>query len=174
MGSVNSTPSNYSTYRVAEHFIVSCLHFLPQLTLTTSTSSLSPISSTSHTFPTVSPSQTSPMILKPYVPCDVPRQCGESTQIPSLTGYEPKTVEFEDIETEAIEPEDLEPRRIELGRNLGKDPHQIQEICVRNNYQNPVAEDVDEFGKVGSEMSYFQSQMHFDYDSAESIADAGS
>ena len=31
---------------------------------------------------------------------------------------------------------------------------------------------MDEFGKVGAEMSYIQSQMHSDYDSAESIADS--
>ena len=40
------------------------------------------------------------------------------------------------------------------------------------NYQNSVAEDMDEFGKVGVEMSHIQSQMHFDYDSAESVADS--
>ena len=45
-----------------------------------------------------------------------------------------------------IEPEDLEPRRIELDTGL--------------------------FGKVGAEMSYIQSQMQSDYDSAESIADS--
>ena len=33
-------------------------------------------------------------------------------------------------------------------------------------------EDVDEFGKVGAETSYLQSQMHSDYESAESIADS--
>ena len=38
-------------------------------------------------------------------------------KIPSLTGYEPKSVEFKNIDAEAIEPEDLKPRRIEL-RNL--------------------------------------------------------
>ena len=43
---------------------------------------------------------------------------------------------------------------------------------MRNNYQNPIAEDVDRFGKVGAEMSYVQSQMHSEYDSAESIADS--
>ena len=43
---------------------------LPHLTLTTSTSSLSPILSTSPIFPTVSSSQTSPMILNPFLPCD--------------------------------------------------------------------------------------------------------
>ena len=31
---------------------------------------------------------------------------------------------------------------------------------------------MERFGKVGAEMSYFQSQMHSDYDSAESIADS--
>ena len=58
---------------------------LPHLRLTTTTSSLSPISSTSPIFPTVSPLHTSPMILDPYMPRDVPRQSGGSTQIPSLT-----------------------------------------------------------------------------------------
>ena len=43
---------------------------------------------------------------------------------------------------------------------------------MRNNFQNPITEDMDEFGKVGAEMSYIQSQMHSDYDSAESIADS--
>ena len=33
-------------------------------------------------------------------------------------------------------------------------------------------EDMDEFGKVGAEMSYIQSQTYSDYDSAESIADS--
>ena len=60
------------------------------------------------------------MILEPFIPCDVPRQSGGSTQIPSLTGYEPKSVENKAFDTEAIEPEDLEPRRIELDRNLGQ------------------------------------------------------
>ena len=67
------------------------------------------------------------MILDPWKPCDVPRLSGGSTQIPSLTGYEPKSVEIKAIDTEAIEPEDLEPRSIELDRNLGADPYQIQE-----------------------------------------------
>ena len=38
--------------------------------------------------------------------------------------------------------------------------------------RNSLAEDVDEFRKVGAETSYFQSQMRSDYDSAESIADS--
>ena len=57
-------------------------------------------------------------------------------------------------------------RRIELGSNLRTDPYQIQERFMTNNYQNPITEDVDEFGKVG------ESQMHSDCDSAESIADS--
>ena len=43
---------------------------------------------------------------------------------------------------------------------------------LRNNHQNPFTEDVDGFGKVGAEMSYLQSQMYSQYDSAESIADS--
>ena len=74
-----------------------------------------------------------------YLPCDVPRQSGGSTQIPSLTGYEPKL-----IETEAIEPEGLEPRKIELDRDIGTDPYQIQERLMRSNFQNPITEDMDE------------------------------
>ena len=37
---------------------------------------------------------------------------------------------------------------------------------------NSITEDTDEFGKVGAEMSYLQSQMHSGYDSAESTADS--
>ena len=51
---------------------------LPHLTLTTST--LSPISSTSPIFPTVSPLHSSPMILDPCIPCDVPHQSGDQHQ----------------------------------------------------------------------------------------------
>ena len=80
----------------------------------------------------------------------------------------PNSVEFKDIETEAIEPEDLEPRRIELDRNLGTDLYQIQERLMRNSLTG----DMEEFGKLGADTSHLQSQMHFDYDSAESIADS--
>ena len=117
------------------------------------------------------------MVLDPYLPCDVPRQSGGSTQIPIITSYEPKVIETKVIETnviesEAIEPEDLKPRKIELDRNLGTDPYQIKENFLRDNYQNPIAEDVEGFGKVGAEKSYVWTQMHSDYDSAESIADS--
>ena len=134
-------------------------HSLPHLTLTTSTSSLS---STSPLFPTISPTHTTPSVHDPYLPCDVPRQSGGSTQIPSLTSYE----------TEAIEPEDLEPRKIDLHRNLGTDPYQKQERLMRSNVQNPITEHMDEFGKVGVDMPCVQSSVHSDYDSAESIADS--
>ena len=96
----------------------------------------------------ISSQRTRPLAHDPYLPCEVPRQSGGSTQIPSLTGYEPKA-----IETEAIEPEDLEPRRIELDRNPWTDPYQIQERFMSNTTQNPIAEDMDEFGTVGAEMS---------------------
>ena len=112
------------------------------------------------------------MTLDPCIPCDVPRQSGGLTQIPSLTGYEPKSVENKAFDTEAIKAEYLEPRRIELERNLWTDPYQRQERFMRNNNQNPISEDMDEFGKVGAEMSCLQSQMHSDYDSAESTADS--
>ena len=128
---------------------------------------------TSPIFPTVWPTHTRSLVHDPYLSCDVPRQSGRSTQIPSLTGYEPKAIETEAIETEAIEPEDLGPRRIELDRNLGtyiRTKH-TKELWG-NKFQNPITEDMDEFGKVGAETSYLQSQMHSDCDSAESIADS--
>ena len=137
---------------------------MPHLTLSTITGSLSP---TSPIFPTIAPTRTRPLVHDEYLPRDVPRQSGGSTQIPSLTGHEPKL-----IEAEAIEPEDLERRRIELERNLGTDPYQEQERLMRSDFQNPITEDMDELGKVGAEMFYNQSKMHSDYGSAESIADS--
>ena len=108
------------------------------------------------------------LVHDPYSPCEVPRQSGGSTQVPSLTGYEPKAVGFKHIDTDAIEPEDLEPSRIELGRNLGKDPYQIQDRFLRKS----LIDDMDEFGKVGADTSYLQPQMHSCCDSAESNADS--
>ena len=55
---------------------------LPQLTLTTSTSSLSP---TSSIFPTFSPSHPNPLAHDPYLLCEDSRPSGGSTQIPSLS-----------------------------------------------------------------------------------------
>ena len=68
------------------------------------------------------PSHPSLLAHDPYLPCENSWQSGGSTQIPSLTGYEPYL----------IEPEDFEPRRIELDWNLGTDPYQIQERLKRN------------------------------------------
>ena len=45
---------------------------------------------------------------------------------------------------------------------------------MRDNNQNAIAEDVEGFGKVGTEKSHVQSHTHSDFDSAESIADFGS
>ena len=41
----------------------------------------------------------------------------------------------------------------QLSLNLGTDPYQRQERFMRNNRQNPIAEDMDEFGKVGAATS---------------------
>ena len=102
-----------------------------------------------------SPTHTRSLVHDPYVPCEVPRQSGGSTQIPALTGYEPKTIETKTTETktietnsigtEAIESEGLEPRRIELDRNHGTDPCQIQERFMRSS----LTEDLAEYGMVG-------------------------
>ena len=138
-------------------------HSLPHLTLTTSTSSLS---LSSPIFPTVSPTQDLWYTIHTY-----PAKFHARVADPHKSHLS-QIVSQKTIETEAIEPEDLEPRRIELDRNLGTDPHQIRERFMRNHYQNPITEDMDEFGKVGAETSYIQSQTHCDYDSAESIADS--
>ena len=130
--------------------------FLPHLTPSTITSS-----------PTIPPTRTRPLAHDEYLPCDVPPQSGGSTQIPSPSGYGPKL-----IEAEAIELEDLETGNIELERDLGTDPCQIHERLTRSDFQNPITEDMDEFGKVGAAMSYIQSQMYSDCDSAESTADS--
>ena len=59
--------------------------------------------------------------------CDDLRQSGGFTLTVTLTGYEPQIIETNVIDSETISPQDLEPRRIELDRNLGTDPYQIQE-----------------------------------------------
>ena len=109
---------NYSTCRVAQHDHISprehawlkdCTSLCPQnnchprvmsrslphLTMTTSSSSLSPISSTSPIFSdgltfAHRPYDSRPLFfLKKKKPCDVPRQSGGSTQIPPLTNVSP-------------------------------------------------------------------------------------
>ena len=65
-------------------------------------------------------------------------------------------------------PKTSSPEELSLTGSLGTDPNQIQERFVRSS----LTEDVDEFGKVGADVSYFQSQMHSEYDPAESIADS--
>ena len=39
-------------------------------------------------------------------------------------------------------------------------------------HQAPITEEVEEFGKIGDKQSNIQSKMHFDYNSAESIAES--
>ena len=43
---------------------------------------------------------------------------------------------------------------------------------MRDDYQKPITEDMDEFGKIGVKLSYNKSQIHSDNGSAESIADS--
>ena len=74
---------------------------------------LSPFSSTSPIYPTVSPTHTRSVVHDPYLPCDVPRQSSGSTQIPSLASHEPKSAETQVIEIESIEP-DSSPEELNL------------------------------------------------------------
>ena len=93
---------------------------------------------------------------------------GGFTQTVTPAGYEPKIIETNVIGAEAINVKDIEPTKIELGRNLGTDPYRVLERFVRSS----LAGDVEDSSKVGADVSYFQSQMHSEYDSAESIADS--
>ena len=43
---------------------------------------------------------------------------------------------------------------------------------MRENYQNPIAEDTEQTGQFDVNMPHVQSQMHSEYDSAEIIADS--
>ena len=85
-----------------------------------------------------------------------------------LQDASPKIIGTNVIDSEAISPEDFEPRRIEFNRNLGTVPPQVHEGFLRSSLTG----DMEEFRKVGADVSYFQSQMHSEYDSAESIADS--
>ena len=120
--------------------------FCRTLTLTTSTSSshFSPI------FPTSSPSHPFPLVRDQYLFCENPRTEWRINTNPISCRLWAKKL---------IESEDLQPRRIEFDRNLGTDPCQTQERFMGNNFQNPMSEDMGEFGKVGVEMSYIQSQI---------------
>ena len=111
----------------------------PLLSLCTST--LSP-SSTLPTFPMIPQAHTIPSGHHEHLPCDDPRQSDSSTQTSIPAGHEPKIIETE-AGSNASEPKDLEPKGIELDRNLGIDPYQIQEIFMGENNQNPITEDVE-------------------------------
>ena len=59
------------------------------------------------------------MNLNPNIyPAIGPQQSGGSTQIPSLTGYEPKSVEFKDIDTEAISLKTSSPEELSSTETL--------------------------------------------------------
>ena len=66
----------------------------------------------------------------------------------------------------------LEPQELSSTEDPGTDPYQIQERFARSNFPNPITEDMEEFRKVGADVSYFQSHMHSECDSAEIIADS--
>ena len=85
------------------------------------------------------------------------------SQIMSPTRLRPKSSRPKRSSLKTSSPEELS-----LTENRGTDPNQIPERFMRNS----VPEDMNEFGKVGAQMSCLQSQMHSDYDSAESIADS--
>ena len=109
--------------------------------------------------------------------CNDQQQIGGNPRHTTPTSYEPKSLETNLIETGAYSEdyEDLEPERIEPDKSLQTDLYQFYEIQKRfmeEDHQAPITEEVGEFGKIGDEQSYIQSQMHFDCDSAESVADS--
>ena len=123
---------------------------LPHLTLATSTSSLSPTSPILQSF-----SSTHPSLLShdPFIHCDESRRsCGYS---------------------DLLFPKSYEPKRIELDKNLEVEHQdQTRERIVGYDYQSPITENMNEFGKIGVKpLSYNQSLTHLDYDSAQSNAD---
>ena len=59
-----------------------------------------------------------------------------------------------------------------LDRNLGTNLRQTPERILGDDYQNPIIEDTEDTGTAGADTSHLQSQMHSNYDSAESIADS--
>ena len=103
--------------------------------------------------------------------CNDLRQRGSLMQTVTPTGYEPKILGTEEG-SEAI-PEDLEPKRIELDRSLETDLYHLyhKQQGFMEKYQNTITEDVKvPSPTMFSEKSFFRSQMHSDYDSAERIA----
>ena len=124
---------------------------LPHLTLTTSTSSLSP---TSPILQSSSPTHPSLLFHDPKIHCDDSRRsCGSS-----------------DLQS----PTSCEPQRIELDKNLEVEHQDQTRVRIMgDDCESPITEDMDEFGKIGVEpLSHNQLLIHSDYDSAESIADS--
>ena len=60
------------------------------------------------------------------------------------------------------------PEELSSTENFGTDPYQVHERCVRSF----LAIYMEDFRKVGFDVSYFQSPTHSEYDSAENIADS--
>ena len=93
------------------------------------------------------------------------------------TGCEPKALETKIIETGSCseDPEEIEPKRIEPDESLQTDLCQLyvkQERFMEEDHQALITEEVGELEEIGDKQSYIQSQMHFEYDSAESTADS--
>ena len=124
---------------------------LPHLTLTTSTSSLSP---TSPILQSSSSEHPSLLSHDPHIHCDDSRRGCGSSDLQSRKSYE--------------------PRRIELDRNLEVEHQdQTRDRIMGDDYQSAITEDMDEFGKIGvKSFSYNQSLIHSDNDIAEGIADS--
>ena len=109
--------------------------------------------------------------------CYDQQQIGGKPRHTTPTGYEPKALETKIIETGSYseDPEETEPQRVEPDESLQTDLCQLyekQERFMEEDHQALITEEVGELGEIGDKQSCIQSQMHFDYDSAESTADS--
>ena len=137
-------------------------HPLPQLTLTASTSSLSPFSRTLQSFRQSHLHKQALRLSTHMYPAMVHSRVADEhkshlSQVTSPSQLSSKTSRPKRSSLKTSSPEELS-----FDRNLWTDPYQIQERFMRHS----LIEDMDEFGKVDAETSYLQSQMHSDYDSS--------
>ena len=110
-----------------------------------------------------------------------PRRSGGYTKSASPIGYETKITQSDD--SEARVGQNYWNRSVSNTRkNSGMWPSKSCHRRYKGDWKiwcrhalrqiKDITEDVDEFGKVGVEMSFLQSKIHSDFDSAESIADS--
>ena len=112
---------------------------LPRLTLTTSTSSLSPTSPILQSFSSTHPSLLShdPYIFLHFYIASI----HGGVAVPRISNL----------------PHGFEPKRIELDRNLGVEHQdQIRDRLMGDNYQSPITEVMHEFGKNGCQVVVLQ------------------